>query len=299
MGKFIDETGNKYHRLTVLYRGNNKNGRVQWHCRCDCGKELDVDGSSLRNGNTKSCGCLQKEKASKTLKDLTGEKFGKLTVLNRDETKPKGHGKPVFWNCVCECGRIISVEGSHLKNGHTKSCGCYNINAQKVIDETGNKYGMLTVINRCGTSLDGRALWLCLCDCGNEKIALGKSLRTGSVISCGCIHSKGEFKISNLLKELNIDFIPQYHIDELKNEQGYHLYFDFFLPKYNIVIEYQGEQHYHPLDYYIFNKEKYEVLKSNDNLKKQFCIKNKIKLIEIPYTDYNKLSVSYLKEMIE
>jgi len=55
-----DETGNKYGRLIVLWEDSirGKSGCVRWVCMCDCGKEIIVDGSRLRNGNVKSCGCL-------------------------------------------------------------------------------------------------------------------------------------------------------------------------------------------------------------------------------------------------
>lgn len=59
---FIDETGNTHHNLFVLYKVV-KNGRVYWHCKCKCGNETDVRGDSLRNGDTKSCGCLQRERS--------------------------------------------------------------------------------------------------------------------------------------------------------------------------------------------------------------------------------------------
>lgn len=65
MGKFIDLTGQKFSRLTVeKYVGKNKRGRSLWLCRCDCNKEVTVNSSDLKTGNTKSCGCFKKEIAS-------------------------------------------------------------------------------------------------------------------------------------------------------------------------------------------------------------------------------------------
>jgi len=57
----IDMVGKKFNRLTVIKRiyPNKKNGNTNWLCKCDCGNEKIVDGSNLRRGNTKSCGCLQ------------------------------------------------------------------------------------------------------------------------------------------------------------------------------------------------------------------------------------------------
>lgn len=63
MGKVIDLTGQKFNRLTVLERAeNSKCGKARWLCRCECGNEVIVLGSSLTSGHTKSCGCLSREK---------------------------------------------------------------------------------------------------------------------------------------------------------------------------------------------------------------------------------------------
>jgi len=56
-----DETGNRYGRLTVLRRYDHTAHSglgAYWICRCDCGQEIAVLGAKLRNGNTRSCGCL-------------------------------------------------------------------------------------------------------------------------------------------------------------------------------------------------------------------------------------------------
>ena len=83
--RVIDLTGQVFNRLTVIKRAEDYiepsgRRRIKWLCRCECGlnKEIIVDGSSLKSGHTKSCGCLQKEIASKQNKkyntyDLSGE----------------------------------------------------------------------------------------------------------------------------------------------------------------------------------------------------------------------------------
>lgn len=62
---------------------------------------------------------------SRELIDLVGQKFGKLTVIKRDHDyiSPKGRREPQ-WVCECECGGTSIVSSSHLRRGHTKSCGC-------------------------------------------------------------------------------------------------------------------------------------------------------------------------------
>lgn len=65
--KLIDLTGQKFHRLTVLRRNpsNNAQNHPMWVCKCDCGNIHIVSGSDLKTGNTKSCGCWNRESASK------------------------------------------------------------------------------------------------------------------------------------------------------------------------------------------------------------------------------------------
>lgn len=119
---FIDETGNKYGELTVLYRGTKSpSGKVRWHCRCSCGNELDVEGASLRNGRTKSCGCKTIQLIQdKTIKNLTNQTFEYLTV--KSFAGVKNH--EARWNCQCRCGKEIVVPGVSLLSGNTQSCGC-------------------------------------------------------------------------------------------------------------------------------------------------------------------------------
>lgn len=67
MGKFVDLTGQKFGRLTVVYRAENRVSssgvqKVYWHCKCSCGKEIDVCGRDLKSKHTQSCGCLQKDR---------------------------------------------------------------------------------------------------------------------------------------------------------------------------------------------------------------------------------------------
>lgn len=65
MGKFVDLTGRKFGRLTVIKRAGYYKKEIMWRCKCDCGKEVDVIGGSLKRGNTKSCGCLHNEVVNK------------------------------------------------------------------------------------------------------------------------------------------------------------------------------------------------------------------------------------------
>jgi hypothetical protein len=189
LGKFIDLTGQRFGRLVVIKRtGNDKNGRVMWLCRCDCGGERVVLGSYLKNGDVKSCGCYHM-----SFKDLIGKKFGKLTVISLDHKKKTKNTTKVYWNCICDCGNVKVVEGNSLK---TKSCGCIQKEFEDLI---GKKFGRLTVISQVDKpsykkEKKGGVYWKCLCDCGNITITNSHSLKGGSTKSCGCLRNENHTK---------------------------------------------------------------------------------------------------------
>lgn len=126
MGSFIDLTGQRFGRLIARERTRKQGNEWYWLCDCDCGNTIETRGVSLRTGRTKSCGCLKKESDRSpkgNVIDLIGQKFGKLTVIERDGSDKRGEAK---WICECSCPAKtkISVLGSNLRTGHTMSCGC-------------------------------------------------------------------------------------------------------------------------------------------------------------------------------
>ena len=134
--KAKDLTNQQFGRLTVMYRDMNKpEGRgVYWMCQCECGNIKSIRTDKLTNNITKSCGCLSKEVRTQIfLIDLTGQQFGKLTVIDRDLTKPTGSGKFAYWNCICACGNTTSVRGDHLRDGTTVGCGCTSSRGEEKI----------------------------------------------------------------------------------------------------------------------------------------------------------------------
>lgn len=131
--------GNTYHRLTVLSKNieaSKRHKRPYWDCKCECGNIKTIAGLSLKNGSTKSCGCLRNEKVFEALaKDEKGNVYGKLTVLEMDSERDN-FGR-IKWICKCECGNIKSISGSDLRSGNTTSCGCFSRiskGEQKIID---------------------------------------------------------------------------------------------------------------------------------------------------------------------
>lgn len=120
----LDLIGQRFGRLVVIDTAPNKGRRTQWKCICDCGKEYIGLTDSLRSGKLQSCGCLRAETARENgltqLNDLTGQKFGKLTVV-KYAGSDRNRG---VWECECSCGTPIIVNQMELQRGDTLSCGC-------------------------------------------------------------------------------------------------------------------------------------------------------------------------------
>lgn len=123
------------------------------------------------------------------LVDLTGERFGRLTVIAL-VCKHRENGAPAtIWKCKCDCGNIVDVRAGNLRSGGTKSCGCISKEtaAKTAKNLLGQKFGRLTVVARNG-SKGNRALWDCICECGNKITVSGNKLLTKNTLSCGCLH---------------------------------------------------------------------------------------------------------------
>lgn len=117
MGKFKDLTGLKIGKLLILSRSSNdKNGKVQWNCLCDCGRKVIIRTGTILNRHQCFCG--------KCKNDLVGKRFGRLLVLKEtDEYTSYSYSKKRYL-CQCDCGKQIKVKEALLLNGHTSSCGC-------------------------------------------------------------------------------------------------------------------------------------------------------------------------------
>ncbi|WP_099301876.1 AP2 domain-containing protein [Bacillus sp. Marseille-P3800] len=128
----LDLIGQRYNRWTVLKEAERtKSNKRTFLCKCDCGNTSVVQMDTLRNGNSKSCGCLKLERAKETsTKDLTGSIFGRLTALKIVGYKASKNSN--VWLCDCSCGRQTTAYTNQLTSGDTKSCGCLKKDAEKM-----------------------------------------------------------------------------------------------------------------------------------------------------------------------
>lgn len=215
--KKADLTGRIFGNLVVVRRVDDyvspRGARVpKWLCKCQCGNEIEVISSSLRNGDTKSCGCLNKksnkagisgtkallpglkkcttyedaktEKRNRiTIDDVIGKQFGNLTILSCVEKKRNINESHFLCRCTCGEKRIVTLHA--LKKNNTISCGCLNRTHWSEIE--GRKYGELTVESCIEKRINLRdSKFLCRCSCGKERIVSFFSLKNNPGISCGC-----------------------------------------------------------------------------------------------------------------
>ena len=242
-----------------------------------------------------------------------GKAYNAWTVIEDLGNKPTGKNgrKRHFYLCECVCGTRKEVRSDNLSSGHSNGCGCLR---KKLTPETwkqkdvndksykprhgesiiGKTFGDLYVMEFDHTGPGLHPIFKCKCSCGNEVLMSHQSLRVNGTIACDeCLHSvsKGELVVRKKLQENNFLFKEQVTFDGLVGYTGSKLRFDFVI--YNkdnkpvIAIEFQGKQHYEPIDFF-GGLEQFHKQQEYDNRKREYCFNNNIILIEIPY-NYNNL----------
>lgn len=237
------------------------------------------------------------------LKIQSGMRFGEWEVIERDY-HPTSKQHSTFWFCKCHlCNKIYSVSRDSLVNNQSSCCNhCKGEKIRNKVQERGlttwkkgDRFGLLEILGSDGVK--GRHSYVkCQCDCGNIVSVRTEHLKGqyhGRTISCGCAsQSSGELKIIQLLTKYNIDFKTQYRISDFNISSP----FDFALFQNGELlglIEYDGEQHFISVDFF-GGEEKLKLQQQRDKNKNEWCKKNNIRLIRIPYTDYDNLTIDYL-----
>lgn len=124
-------SGQRFGRLTALQEITRPGNRQRfWLCRCDCGEEREVKESHLKSGHTKSCGCIRRQRMENRRRDLTGQRFGRLLVLEPEAGTPV-NGSGDYWRCRCDCGKEVVCAKENLTGGSTQSCGCLRDETRK------------------------------------------------------------------------------------------------------------------------------------------------------------------------
>ena len=216
--RVVDLTGQKFNKLTVLrYLGEQK-----WECRCDCGNITVKHRNKLLAGISKSCGkCI-----GISVRDLRGQKFGKLTTLRYVDNKS--------WQCICDCGTIKDIRAANLVNGSTISCGCVNYE--------GNKDDILETIGRLTVELERKPKLREIADVeGVNKDIMAHHIKKLGINLLGIVDdalvSEAEIELRKFIQEL----IPDEKLvcNDRVILNPYEL--DIYIKSRNIAVEYNGD----------------------------------------------------------
>lgn len=266
--------GDIFGKLTAIQRKGHL-----WICECSCGELIEVSASELVNGHRTSCG-----------KKCNGIKQGDIVNNWRiiEKTSEKNTQGYFLYKVECiKCGAIKNKTISAIKE--TQGQFCEECRLQNI---SGQRFGKLKVLHY-SHSQDRKSYWVCQCDCGNTSIVSSTNLKTGNTKSCGCLAtSGGELKIKQILEEHNIKYETQKTFSScIFQDTNQKARFDFYLPDYNILIEYDGQQHFKEVEIFSDSLEK---IQQHDDYKNNWCKENNILLIRIPYTKYSSLTIKDL-----
>jgi hypothetical protein len=113
--------GDRFGKWTVIKKApRDESSKAYWFCKCDCGRIRRVSDYGLKAGLTQSCGC----KSRKYKPIQSGDKFGRLTVIEKAPSNEYLISTRPQWICKCECGNTTIVDELSLKQKRTRSCGC-------------------------------------------------------------------------------------------------------------------------------------------------------------------------------
>lgn len=278
---YIESFG--YILLSSTYLNANEKIKIM----CDKGHIYESTFSQFKYQNQRCPYCSGNAKFTYAyVKDYI-ESFG-YTLLSKEYINSKTH-----LLVKCECGNEYLVTFTNFKRGRRcNECNKIKWSKNNIIEYISNQtnFQFMEFIEY----KKSLSIIKLKCEHGHEFITKFSNIKWGNTGCPKCKTSKGERKIENLLINYNIIYEKQYKFHECKNKIM--LPFDFYLPEYNILIEFDGEQHYRAIDYF-GGYEKLLKTRYNDEIKNQYCKDNNIKLIRIPYWEFNNIEIILEKEL--
>jgi hypothetical protein len=264
--------GDKYDYSLVDY----KNARSKVIITCPIHGEFQQFSVGHLNGKgCRKCGGTDKSNTKNFIekaKEIHNDKYNySLVDYKNNRTKVK---------IICPIhGEFEQEPHSHLSGCGCKKCaGLNKLTTKEFIDKSikihNNKYDYCLVEYK---NYSTKVKIICPIHGEFEQIPLNHFKGKGCKF---CSTSKGELKVKYFLEEKNIKYISQYRFIDCRNIKP--LPFDFYLPEYNMCIEYDGEQHFKPF-IWDYDKKNFKKTKKHDEIKNQYCLKNNIKLIRIKY----------------
>lgn len=289
--EFVKEINILYPDLEVVGLYINRRTPIKVKCK-KCGFEWERTPKSFYNQNAGCKKCRGYYRTTQEYQTLIDNK--NIDVIDDYvdvSTKIKHRCRVCKSNFYIEPNRLISSDrgcpvcGMKRKSQlHTKTQEQYIQNLlSKNIDITPlEKYSKANtkILHKCNK-------------CGNEWYVKPADVLSGE--GCpNCNLSKGELAIKKCLQDMQISFIQQYRFNDCRNNKP--LPFDFYLPDYNICIEYDGELHYMAVDYF-GGEEALQNTRKRDKIKDNYCKTNNIKLLRISYQSFNDIEKILSEEL--
>lgn len=283
---------------SIIYAGKNSYDNSKIKC-LDCGKTIIINTGELfrtrRKILCKNCNFIRQDtlKNRQIIAKKLNNKASNVEFFMKKQSKNGNKGDMVRFTCN-KCGKINEMfVGNLIKNNSNCDC-CYCsgqknkkdfiIFQQELNENYPNKFTLLSDYTNVKTNIRIK------CNkCGFiRNVKPNILLRQGYCPKCSNNISLGENRIGKWLNENNIVFEQQKYFQDWNI--GIH-YFDFYLPNYNMVIEFQGKQHYQYIEFFHKSKENFNYRKQKDEQKKCSAIYNGLNYLSIKYTLYDKLDI--------
>lgn len=298
--KFMEKMEQKFleENYKVIYAGKNSSEDSIIQC-LDCNKKIHINTGELFRSRRKcvcsSCNSIRKDtqKNRELIQQKLEGRAYNIEFFMKKQSKNGNKGDTVRFTCL-KCHFINEYfVGNLIRNNSDCRCQYCNkqgnyrddiIFLQELNEKFPNKYTLLT--SYVNTKKDIRVR----CNiCGFIRdVKPNNLIRNGYCPKCGKNNSHGEEQILNWLKEKNIKVETQKYFKDWNI--GLH-YFDFYLPEYNLIIEYHGKQHYEYNPFFHRNYEEFSYRKEKDSIKKETALNYGINYLSIKYTNYNHINV--------
>lgn len=292
--KYIEDNGYIFIKFSEEFRGCET--RIEVWCGNPNHKSYEVRFQHFKdNRRCKQCRKEEKlkwtkEKIIKYVED-NGYVFIKFIKFNYSKSIIE------IWCGNFNHSHKISIFNDFQQNGRCRECGNENKiiwTKEKIIDFVeNNNYNFIEFINYKGY------LSRIKISCGKHgsyEVDFGNFKNGFRCPYCNMesIESKGEKEVEKILKKFKVKYNKQHTFEDCKYKK--YLPFDFYLPDFNIIIEYDGEYHFEIIEHFGgFNK--FIDTKIRDTIKNIYCKDNNIKLIRIPYWDFNDIDKILSKEL--
>ena len=293
MKEFYEKNPNA-ENIEVLGEYENRNGKILCYCKIDGHKWSPVAKTLLGSKSMKPCGCPKcgYRRNGNTFRMSHEDFLNKLLLVNPNIeilSEYLGNSKPILCKCKID-GYKWETQPSHLLGcKNTKPSGCPKCSgkAKKTTEEFKEEMKMVNFnIEIIGEYKNSNTPILCKCKIdGYEWSPIPDNLLQNHGCPI-CSESRGEKIIFKYLTENNIEHIRQHKFSDCKFYKE--LPFDFYLPKYNCCIEFDGKQHCQIVKHF-GGLEEFINIKIRDTIKNIYCQQNDIKLIRIPYEKMNDI----------